>query len=145
MQRYLIEVNGRYDGSSKYADGDRWGFFPSVEVNGRYDGSSKYADGDRWGFFPSVSAGWRISEEPFFEPARNVFDNLKLRASYGGLGNQVTDGNFQYLSYLNSQTLSYLINDSSDIGKYQYHMGKGVYDERRFGLDNVERTLDRII
>ena len=81
-----------------------------IEVNGRYDGSSKYADGDRWGFFPSVSAGWRISEEPFFEPARNVFDNLKLRASYGGLGNQVTDGNFQYLSYLNSQTLSYLIN-----------------------------------
>ena len=81
-----------------------------LEVNGRYDGSSKYADGDRWGFFPSVSAGWRISEEPFFEPARNVFDNLKLRASYGGLGNQVTDGNFQYLSYLNSKTLSYLIN-----------------------------------
>lgn len=81
-----------------------------LEVNGRYDGSSKYASGDRWGFFPSVSAGWRISEEPFFEPARNIFDNLKLRASYGGLGNQVTDGNFQYLSYLNSKTLSYLIN-----------------------------------
>lgn len=81
-----------------------------LEVNGRYDGSSKYASGDRWGFFPSVSAGWRISEEPFFEPARNLFDNLKLRASYGGLGNQVTDGNFQYLSYLNSKTLSYLIN-----------------------------------
>ena len=81
-----------------------------IEVNGRYDGSSKYADGDRWGFFPSVSAGWRISEESFFEPARNVFDNLKLRVSYGGLGNQVTDGNFQYLSYLSSKTLSYLIN-----------------------------------
>lgn len=81
-----------------------------LEVNGRYDGSSKYADGDRWGFFPSVSAGWRISEEEFFEPARNVFDNLKIRLSYGGLGNQVTDGNFQYLSYLSSSTLSYLIN-----------------------------------
>lgn len=81
-----------------------------IEVNGRYDGSSKYASGDQWGFFPSVSAGWRISEEPFFEAARNIFDNLKLRASYGGLGNQVTDGNFQYLSYLNSKTLSYLIN-----------------------------------
>lgn len=50
-----------------------------LEVNGRYDGSSKYASGDRWGFFPSVSAGWRISEEPFFEPARNIFDNLKLK------------------------------------------------------------------
>lgn len=81
-----------------------------IEVNGRYDGSSKYGSGDRWGFFPSVSAGWRISEEPFFEPMRSVFDNLKLRASYGSLGNQVTDGNFQYLSYLNSKTLSYIIN-----------------------------------
>lgn len=83
-----------------------------IEVNGRYDGSSKYASGDRWGFFPSVSAGWRISEESFFEPARNIFDNLKLRASYGGLGNQVTDGNFQYLSFLTSETLSYLMNGS---------------------------------
>lgn len=81
-----------------------------VEVNGRYDGSSKYASGDRWGFFPSISAGWRISEESFFEPARKLFDNLKLRASYGGLGNQVTDGNFQYLSFLSSETLNYLIN-----------------------------------
>ncbi len=81
-----------------------------IEVNGRADGSSKYASGDRWGFFPSVSAGWRISEEPFFEPAKNAFDNLKVRASYGVLGNQVTDGNFQYLSYVSSHTLSYLIN-----------------------------------
>ncbi|WP_459189497.1 SusC/RagA family TonB-linked outer membrane protein [Parabacteroides sp. APC149_11_2_Y6] len=81
-----------------------------LEVNGRYDGSSKYASGDRWGFFPSVSAGWRISEEKFFENARNVFDNLKVRASYGSLGNQVTDGNFQYMSFLASESLKYLIN-----------------------------------
>ena len=81
-----------------------------IEVNGRYDGSSKYASGDRWGFFPSVSAGWRISEEPFFEPAKKVFDNLKVRASYGSLGNQVTDGNFQYLSFLSSETLNYIMN-----------------------------------
>ena len=81
-----------------------------LEVNGRYDGSSKYASGDRWGFFPSVSAGWRISEEKFFEKARNVFDNLKVRASYGSLGNQVTDGNFQYMSFLASESLNYLIN-----------------------------------
>lgn len=80
-----------------------------LEVNGRYDGSSKYASGNRWGFFPSFSAGWRISEEDFFEPVRTIFDNLKVRASYGGLGNQVTDGNFQYLSFLSSQTLSYLM------------------------------------
>lgn len=81
-----------------------------LEVNGRYDGSSKYMSGNRWGFFPSVSAGWRISEEKFFEPARDIFDNLKVRASYGSLGNQVTDGNFQYLSFLASENLNYLIN-----------------------------------
>ena len=81
-----------------------------LEVNGRYDGSSKYMSGDRWGFFPSVSAGWRISEESFFEPARNIFDNLKVRASYGSLGNQVTDGNYQYLSFMTTESLAYLMN-----------------------------------
>jgi hypothetical protein len=56
----------------------------------RYDGSSRFADGHRWGLFPSVSAGWRISEEDFWKNAAvsAVVDNLKLRASYGVLGNQ---------------------------------------------------------
>jgi len=56
------------------------------EFNARYDGSSRFAEGHRYGFFPSLSAGWRISEEPFF----NVgwVDELKLRASWGQLGNQ---------------------------------------------------------
>lgn len=58
------------------------------EASGRYDGSSRFAEGQRWGFFPSVSGGWRISEEPFFAPLKGTFDNLKLRASYGTLGNQ---------------------------------------------------------
>lgn len=80
-----------------------------LEVNGRADGSSKYGSGDRWGFFPSVSAGWRLSEEKFFEPARSLFDNVKIRASWGQLGNQVTDGNFDYLGYLDSETLNYLM------------------------------------
>ena len=44
-----------------------------VEVNGRYDGSSKYASDSRWGFFPSASLGWRLSEEKFFEPAKKDF------------------------------------------------------------------------
>lgn len=81
-----------------------------LEVNGRYDGSSKYGSGNRWGFFPSVSAGWRLSEEKWFEPARELFDNVKLRASFGQLGNQVTNGNFDYLSSLSGETLSYLMN-----------------------------------
>lgn len=81
-----------------------------LEVNGRYDGSSKYGSGNRWGFFPSVSAGWRLSEEKWFEPARELFDNVKLRVSFGQLGNQVTNGNFDYLSSLSGETLSYLMN-----------------------------------
>ncbi|MCF2519018.1 TonB-dependent receptor [Dyadobacter sp. CY351] len=60
-----------------------------LEVNGRYDGTSRFGAGRRYGFFPSVSAGWRLSEEKFFESARNVVSNLKIRASYGTLGNQL--------------------------------------------------------
>ena len=88
-----------------YAFKDRY----LLEVNGRYDGSSKYKSGSQWGFFPSVSVGWRLSEEKFFEPARNLFDNVKLRASIGTLGNQVTNGNFDYLGYLDNETLSYVM------------------------------------
>ena len=59
-----------------------------LEANLRYDGSSRFADGHRWGIFPSVSAGWRISEEDFWKNSSvsNIFDNLKVRASYGVLG-----------------------------------------------------------
>ena len=59
-----------------------------VEASGRYDGTSRFAKGHRWGFFPSASLGWRISEEDFFAPAKKVMNNLKLRYSYGKLGNQ---------------------------------------------------------
>ena len=59
-----------------------------VELNGRYDGSSRFPEGDRYGFFPSFSAGWRISEEPFLDGIKPAVTNLKLRGSYGSLGNQ---------------------------------------------------------
>ena len=58
------------------------------EANARYDGSSRFLRGSRWVFSPSVSLGWRVSEEPFFQPLRTWWDNLKIRASYGQLGNQ---------------------------------------------------------
>ncbi|MGV3507934.1 MAG: SusC/RagA family TonB-linked outer membrane protein [Sphingobacteriaceae bacterium] len=75
----LISYFGRvnYDFKEKYL----------FEATFRYDGSSRFAPGNRWGFFPSVSAGWRVDKEPFF-PLTNVFDLLKIRASYGELGNQ---------------------------------------------------------
>ena len=70
-----------------------------LEVNGRYDGTSRFPKGQRFGFFPSVSAGWRISEESFFEPLKNTLSDLKFRASYGQLGNQVTS-NYPYIPLL---------------------------------------------
>lgn len=63
------------------------------EMNGRYDGTSRFGAGRRYGFFPSVSAGWRISEEEFFDPMKDVVNNLKIRASYGTLGNQLPPNN----------------------------------------------------
>ncbi len=67
-----------------------------LEGNFRYDGSSRFAAGNRWGFFPSISGGWRISEEEFFKSFTAV-SNLKLRASYGKLGNQSIP-NFSYVN-----------------------------------------------
>ena len=69
-----------------------------LELNGRYDGSSKFKKGYRYQFFPSVSLAWRVSEEKFFEGMKTWWDNLKLRGSYGSLGNQVVSGNFPYLA-----------------------------------------------
>ena len=58
------------------------------EANLRADASSRFAEGHRWGYFPSFSAGWRVSEEAFMESAKSWLSNLKLRASWGKLGNQ---------------------------------------------------------
>lgn len=79
----LSSVFGRIN----YVFADKYLF----EANVRYDGSSKFARGHRWGVFPSYSLGWRISEENFFERLREYVPNLKLRASWGQLGNQQID------------------------------------------------------
>lgn len=59
-----------------------------LEVNGRYDGSSKFPKNDRFGFFPSVSVGWRLGQEKFMEWSHTWLDDVKFRASYGSIGNQ---------------------------------------------------------
>ena len=59
-----------------------------LEVNGRYDGSSKFPKKSRFGFFPSVSAAWQVAEENFMKVTRSWLDGLKFRASYGMIGNQ---------------------------------------------------------
>ncbi len=62
-----------------------------LTVNARYDGSSKFPKKNRFGFFPSVSVGWRMAQENFMEWSRNWLDEFKIRASYGSIGNQNID------------------------------------------------------
>ena len=77
LQGYFGRFNYNYDG--KYL----------LEVNARYDGSSRFPKGNRWGFFPSVGVGWQVDEESFWTSSLdNVISSLKLRVSYGKLGNQ---------------------------------------------------------
>jgi TonB-linked SusC/RagA family outer membrane protein len=59
-----------------------------LEMNGRLDGSSSFPGTDLWGFFPSASVGYRITEEPWMQPVRKVLNDMKIRASYGSIGNQ---------------------------------------------------------
>lgn len=74
-----------------YSFGDRY----LLSASFRADGSSKFEKGNRWGYFPSVSGGWRISEEPFFQSVKeSAIQNLKLRASWGKLGNQDMGSNY---------------------------------------------------
>lgn len=77
-----------------------------LEVSSRYDGTSRFKQGQRWGFFPSASIGWRISEESFFEPLKSCVDNLKLRLSYGSLGNQSVSSYYPYLRLVKMGTLN---------------------------------------
>ena len=65
--------------------------------------------GSQWGFSLLCLLVGDCRKKSFFEPARNLFDNVKLRASIGTLGNQVTNGNFDYLGYLDNETLSYVM------------------------------------
>lgn len=86
MLSYIFRIN--YTFADKYL----------LELNGRYDGTSRFKSDKRWGFFPSVSAGWRISQEEFMKPLSPVLSNLKLRASFGRLGNQALDSYFPYVA-----------------------------------------------
>ena len=82
-----------------------------VEFSGRYDGTSRFPKGHRWGFFPSASAGWRISEEPFWSPIKGFWNKAKIRASYGTLGNQQVS-NYYYFDTISLSNKSYTFNGS---------------------------------
>ena len=85
-----------------------------LELSGRYDGTSRFKRGQRWGFFPSASAGWRISEEKFFEPVKGWWDNLKVRYSFGSLGNQQV-GYYDYIREITLGTQTYLFGGANPL------------------------------
>lgn len=78
------------------------------ELDGRYDGSSRFPKNKRFGFFPSGSVAWRVDSEKFFRPLRNIFSQFKLRASYGSLGNQLVS-EYGYVPSMSSQIGSYIV------------------------------------
>lgn len=83
LQLVLGRVNYDFDG--RYL----------AEVNVRADGTSRFRSDNRWRVFPSVSLGWNIAREKFFEPLTGVVNSLKLRGSFGTLGNQNTTNWYQ--------------------------------------------------
>lgn len=107
MISWFARIN--YDFAGKYI----------LEANIRADASSRFAKGNRWGHFPSFSGAWRISEEEFMENSRGWLSNLKLRASWGQLGNQ--DALDDYYPALNTYNLGakYPFGGSLNSGYYQ--------------------------
>lgn len=92
---YFGRINYNYD--------DKYLF----EANGRFDGSSRFPAGSRFGFFPSFSAGWNISQEPFMDTFKPVLTHLKLRGSWGEVGNQAI-GNYQHIPGMSSAYSSWV-------------------------------------
>jgi TonB-linked SusC/RagA family outer membrane protein len=90
LRSYFGRVN--YDYKSKYL----------LEANLRDDASSIFSPSNRWGLFPSASGAWRVSEEGFFAPIKSVVSNLKLRGSWGQLGNQNISSNYPYIPTISS-------------------------------------------
>lgn len=94
LASYLARLNYNY--AEKYL----------LSVIVRRDGSSRLSKNIRWGWFPSVSAGWRIDKEPFFKVPTNIINMLKLRGSYGELGNE-NIGEYQYMATMARNNMSY--------------------------------------
>lgn len=105
-----------------------------IELNGRYDGSSRFASGHRWGFFPSVSLGWNITREKFMQPATNVLSNLKLRASYGLLGNQAGAALYTFASTMDL---------NNKLGNYIFADGRHIFTKAP-GVVNPSTTWEKV-
>ena len=105
-----------------------------LELNGRYDGSSRFASDHRWGFFPSVSLGWNITREKFMQKISDTVSNLKLRASWGLLGNQAGAGLYTF-----SSTMAL----NNGLGKYIFADGRHIFTHAP-GVINPATTWEKV-
>jgi TonB-linked SusC/RagA family outer membrane protein len=107
-QNTLVSYLGRlnYDFKGRYL----------LSVSMRADGSSKFASGNKWGYFPSASLGWRVTEEEFMKGIEDISE-LKVRVGYGELGNNGGIGNYAWKAVINSNT-DYIFNNAVANGSY---------------------------
>lgn len=135
MVSWFARVN--YDYAGKYL----------LEGNIRADASSRFADGNRWGYFPSFSAAWRISEEGFMENAKDWLNNLKIRGSWGLLGNQ--DALSDYYPWMNTYNLdaSYPFGGALNTGYYQkaYRLSTISWEKSRTWGVGLDATINNKI
>jgi TonB-linked SusC/RagA family outer membrane protein len=106
-----------------------------LEANLRYDGSSRFQSDSRWGFFPGVSVAWRLGQENFIKDL-GVFNDLKLRASYGQTGNQEGIGLYDYLQLINIGSRPY---------SYPFGAGSQTQSASLAGMVSLNRTWETLI
>lgn len=104
------------------------------ETNARYDGSSKFAKKSRFGFFPSVSGGWRLSEESFMRFSKKILSEMKIRASWGNIGNQNIDP-YAYIPGMSTYNPEWLVN-----GKLVYSLKMPSLVSQSFTWEKVQTT-----
>ena len=141
-----------YFGRLQYNFADRYILAGSL----RYDGSSLFAEGHKWGFFPSVSAAWVVSEEPFFAPLHQTVNNLKFRVSYGQTGNNSISredplGTYAVGSYAGYSTLLPSVMPNAGLQwetttQLDAGMDLGLFNDRvRFVFDYYNKVTDGLI
>lgn len=135
MVSWFSRIN--YDYAGKYL----------LEANIRADASSRFADGNRWGYFPSFSGAWRLSEESFMENTSTWLNSLKIRASWGLLGNQ--DALTDYYPWMNTYNLDakYLFGGAVNTGYYQksYKLATIGWEEARTWGIGLDATINNKI
>lgn len=126
-QPSISTATGKVDASDRLDHYTTMGFFGRLnyDYNGRYlfefnlrrDGSSRYAEGHKWGTFPAFSVGWNIAKEIFFKPYTSIFSELRLRGSWGELGN-MRGKEYQYISTISYDPAFRYIMENQLIGAF---------------------------